>query len=520
MAGVEVVRVPPEAAALRKPRLRVPDVVAPTLLLFAGSLALGMFAAWLALEHLASPMVTVPMHVAAIFGMFVVTHECVHHAMGRLTWLNDVAGRLAIPFVSVLSGFPGARYVHLEQHRVQDGGEHLTPWNVRGPAWQLPLRWMLTDFWHAWAYLRRTAGRPQAEAAETLVMLTLLPGTLAAVIWAGHGWALLVVYLLPQRIALGLAAWWFDWYPRRLPPDAYSYHRVHSRHPSLPFYRYPQAWRAERMVSPAAPPAACPGVFHTLTVSSVRPLTRCAVEVGFAVPPRLRDEFAFTPGQHVVLRAMIDGEPVARPYAISSCPGELRVAVKRIPGGLMSTYATTRLRAGDRLDVRPPSGGFTVSPAREVVAIAAGVGISPVLPMLSHLLATSPRSRATLLYVNRSGADTMFADELSALVRRFEGRLRVEHFRTDERDPVLRQARSTFDSIASALVIPDERYHAGPLDTRRLGSWLDCRLHPAKIDEWLLCAPRDIAGPVRALLAEHHVPADAVRDERFCEPVS
>ncbi|TVT18860.1 hypothetical protein FNH06_26295 [Amycolatopsis acidiphila] len=486
-------------------------------------LALGGLASWLALEHLVTPWLTVPMHVTAMFGMFVVVHECAHHAAGRLTWFNDVTGRLAMPFVSAFGSFPAARHLHLQQHR-QNAGGHLTPWNLRGPRWQLPLRWMVTDLWHVWAYLKQTADRPQLEVAEALGVLVLVPGMLAAVIGTGHGWQLVVVYLLPQRLALGLTGWWSDWFPRRQPIDALSYHRVHSRYPNLPFYRYPQARRADGTPSPATPPPpACPDVFHPLPVSSVRPLTDCAVEVGFTVPPQLREEFRFTPGQHVVLRAVLDGELVARSYAISSSPSdpELRVAVKQVPEGRMSTYATTGLRPGDRVEVLPPSGQFTVGPSRtgkHVVAIAAGVGIAPLLPMLSHTLADSSRSRVTLLYINRCGADTLFADELGALVRRFEGRLRVDHFRTDERDPDLRPLRPArpFDSIASALAICFERYHPGGLDPGRLRSLLDCRLHPAKVDEWLVCAPPEVADPLREVLTEHHVPAATVHSERFC----
>lgn len=524
MAVVQAVEAPP-AEPLPRLRVRVPAVVPPTLVLFAAMLALGGYATWLALEHLATGWVTAPMHVAAMVGMFVVMHECAHHAAGRLTWVNDVLGRLATPFVSAFGAFPSGRYLHLEQHRQHAGG-HLTPWNVRGPAWQLPFRWLLTDLWHVWTYLKRTAERPQLEVAEALGMLVLVPGLLAATVATGHGWQLVVVYLLPQRVALGLTSWWFDWFPRRLPAGALSYHQVHSRYPNLPFYRYPEAWRADREPYPYVPPPACPGVFHPLPVSAVRELSDCAVEVSFTVPAHLHEEYRFTPGQHVVLRTTIDGEPVARPYALSSCPGEaeLRIAVKRVPDGVMSTYLTTRLRPGELLEVLPPAGRFTVAPsprAKHLVAIAAGVGIAPLLPMLAHTLATSPRSRATLLYINRCGADTLFADDLSALVRRFEGRLLVDHFRTDERDPDLRPPRPArpFDSIASALAISFERYHPGGLDPGRLRSLLDSRLHPAKVDEWLVCAPLDIAGPVQEVLAEHHVPAAAVHSERFCTAV-
>lgn len=523
MAVVQAVHAP---AAEPPPRLRVrvPAVVVPTLGLFLGMLALGALATWLALEHVVPAWGTVPMHVVAMTGMVVVLHECTHHAAGRLTWVNDVLGRLATPFVSAFGAFPAGRALHLDQHRQKARG-HLTPWNLRGPAWQLPLRWMVTDLWYVWTYLKRTTARPQLEVAEALGVLVFVPGLLTAVVASGDGWQLLIVYLLPQRIALGLTSWWFDWFPRRLPADALSYHSVHSRYPSLPFYRYPQAWRADREpFQLAAPPPACPHEFHPLPVSGVRALTDRAVEIAFTLPVHLREEFRCAPGQHVVLRATVEGAAVARKYAVSSLPGDplLRVAVTRVPGGQLSPYLTTQVRPGDRLEVRPPSGRFTLGASntgKHVVAIAAGVGIAPLLPMLAHRLTTSPRGRATLLYINRSGADTIYAPELSALARRLEGRLRVEHFRTDERDPDLRHPwqRGPFDSIASTLAICFEHYHPGGLDPGRLRSLLDCRLHPAKVDEWLLCAPPDIAGPVLQALVEHHVPASAVRSERFCD---
>jgi ring-1,2-phenylacetyl-CoA epoxidase subunit PaaE len=491
--------------------------------LFTGALGVRALGTWLALGGHASPWVTVPVHVAAALLLCLVLHDCGHHAAGRLTWVNDTMGRIAMPFVSAFASFPAARFLHWEQHR-RHGTEHLTPWNVHGPAWQRPLRWMLADLWHAYAYLKRSDERPQHEVAETLALLALVPAACAAVIGTGHGWELLVVYLLPQRIAVALVSWWFDWFPRGQPPEARSYHRVHTRHPSLPFYRYLQAWRADHEPCPGAPAApACPGEFHALTVASVRKLTDNAVLVGFTVPEDLRPKFRFTPGQHVVLRTVVDGEEVGHPYAICSCPAddELRVAIKQLPGGRLSTYATTALAPGDLLDVRPPSGEFTLVPvprdARHLVAVAAGIGIAPVLPLLGHTLTTAPRSRATLLYVNRSGADTMFADELSEYTRRFEGRLRVLHFRTDERDPDLHPARAArpFDTIASALAITYERYHSGGLDVGRLRTLLECRLHPAKVDDWFVCAPPDIAGGVRALLAEHDVPDAAVHSEEF-----
>jgi ferredoxin-NADP reductase/fatty acid desaturase len=493
-------------------RGRLPAVAVPTVGLFAAALGLGLFATWLSLVRHVPAVVTVPLHAAAILGMAVVLHECVHHSAGRLTWLNAAMGRLAMPFTSAFGAFPAGRHLHLAQHR--HGREHLTAWNVQGPAWLLPGRWLVTDLWHVARYLRRSAARPQLEVAEALAMLVVVPGTLVAVIGAGKAWPLFVVYLLPQRLALAVMAWWHDWLPRRQAPGARNYHQAHRSFPRLPFYRYPQVWRAED-------PASCPtvaeetGEFHRLAVSEVRPLTEHAVLVTFDIPHELRAKFRFAPGQYVELRAVVGDEELRRRYAICSWPGDdrLRIAIKR--NGRFSDYATTSLRPGDQIDVRPPAGRCALTPgSKHVVGLAAGIGIAPLLPLLAQAL-HAPRARATLLYVNRRSEDTLFAAELTELARRFEGRLRVLHFRTDERDRDLRLARRPLAGIAEALAICDERYYPGRLSAGQLRELLGSRLHPAKVDEWVLSAPADLTGVARSVLAEHYVPATAIHVEAF-----
>src|ERR671939_105723 len=127
------------------------------------------------------------------------------------------------------------------------------------------------------------------------------------------------------------------------------------------------------------------GTFHPLRVSDVERLTTDAVALTFDVPPELRDEYAFAPGQHLTLRAQLDGQEVRRSYSICSPPssGKLRIAVKRLEGGLFSRHALDQVQVGDVLDVMRPAGRFGVhldpSHAKRYVAIVAGSGITPVL---------------------------------------------------------------------------------------------------------------------------------------------
>jgi hypothetical protein len=95
--------------------------------------------------------------------------------------------------------------------------------------------------------------------------------------------------------------------------------------------------------------------FHLLEVADVRQETRDAVSIAFSVPADLKQQFRFTQGQHLVLRTTLDNEEVRRSYSI--CTGihddELRIAVKRVCGGLFSNYLNDSARAGMQLEAMP-----------------------------------------------------------------------------------------------------------------------------------------------------------------------
>ncbi|MFJ1765176.1 fatty acid desaturase [Amycolatopsis sp. NPDC088138] len=578
----------PFPRAVPAPRLPLPAVSLPTVLLFAGALVVWAGSTWLLLAGLVPAAVTVVLNTAATFAMYTVVHESAHHSAGKLTWVNETLGRLAVLFVAAYASFPSLRYVHGEHHRHTNGPVRADPdaWVQRGPRWQLPLRWLTLDFSYARCYFSRLRARPPHELAETLVVLSVAVSAGVALAVSGHGAELLLVYLLPQRFGVGLLAWAFGWLPHHGLPAAgplgrfgttrvrvgldrlvtpvllaQNLHLVHHLHPAVPFHRYRRVWLDNREAylardvpistvwgqeltvagyramaglddvpddaapepEPEPPSPLGPSRFHRLRVSGVRPLTADAVAVTLAVPPQLTHEFRFTPGQHVAVRAVLDGRPVRRTYSICAPAdsGELRIAVKRRAGGAFSGFAATKLAAGDYLDVLPPSGGFTLvpDPARTAhyVALAAGSGITPVLSILVSALRAEPHSRATLLYVNTSGATTLFAAELTALAQGFGGRLHVVHYRTDERDPDLHTHRParTFDTVGEALAISHERYQRGRLDGTRLRALLQNRLHPAKVDEWFLCGPRGLTDLARRTLADADVPEENVHFELF-----
>ncbi|GAB6856726.1 1,2-phenylacetyl-CoA epoxidase subunit PaaE [Microbacterium xylanilyticum] len=241
--------------------------------------------------------------------------------------------------------------------------------------------------------------------------------------------------------------------------------------------------------------------FHTLTVQEVRPLTADAIEVTFTVPDELAGEFDYLAGQHVALRAELDGREVRRSYSLCRPParGSVSVAIKRDRGGRFSTWAQTELHAGDRVDVMSPQGTFTSALAAldgaHVAGIAAGAGITPLMALAATVLARSESSRFTLVYTNRRATDVMFLDDLADLKDRYPTRFAVHHVLTREQ--------------RSAPLL------SGRIDEERLRGILDALVLPATVDEWFLCGPFDLVQLCRDTLADIGVEPAHVRYELF-----
>src|ERR1043166_6668193 len=100
--------------------------------------------------------------------------------------------------------------------------------------------------------------------------------------------------------------------------------------------------------------------FHKLKIAEVRPETADAVSIRFEIPPELKQAFAFKAGQHLTLRADLDGEDVRRNYSVCVAPSEkeMRIAIKQMTPGRFSAWANANLREGNEIDVLPPMGRF------------------------------------------------------------------------------------------------------------------------------------------------------------------
>ncbi|HEY7069430.1 MAG TPA: ferredoxin--NADP reductase [Acidimicrobiales bacterium] len=170
--------------------------------------------------------------------------------------------------------------------------------------------------------------------------------------------------------------------------------------------------------------------FHPLRVARVVPETAESASFVLDVPEELRDAYAYEAGQFLTFRVPVDGEHHLRSYSMSSSPAvdaELQVTVKRVPGGLVSNAMIDTLGPGDVVEATRPAGVFCLGPGdADVVAFAAGSGITPVFSLLKAALAGSSR-QVRLLYANRDRESVIFRDALDALVEQHPERLAVVH---------------------------------------------------------------------------------------------
>jgi ring-1,2-phenylacetyl-CoA epoxidase subunit PaaE len=242
--------------------------------------------------------------------------------------------------------------------------------------------------------------------------------------------------------------------------------------------------------------------FHPLRVSQVVPETAEANSIRLDVPEELRDIFQFKAGQHVTLKAEIDGEEVRRNYSLCTAPGQENwmVTVKRIPGGLFSNWVGDHLKAGDTIEVMPPHGSFTTqfdaTAGRHVVAIAGGSGITPVMSILRTLLASEPQSRFTLLYGNRDSSSIIFLEELAKLKDSNLERLEIFHFLDREEGDV-----DLFN---------------GMLDRERVDESLDRLVgSPERVSDWFICGPGPMMDSAESALIDRGIGRDRIHIERF-----
>jgi ring-1,2-phenylacetyl-CoA epoxidase subunit PaaE len=242
--------------------------------------------------------------------------------------------------------------------------------------------------------------------------------------------------------------------------------------------------------------------FHALRVVEVVPETSEANSIRFEVPAELRGRFTFRAGQHLTLRATIEGEEVRRNYSLCTAPDDQdwMVTVKRIGGGLFSNWVGDKLKPGDTLDVMPPHGSFTTefgsANSRHLVGIAGGSGITPVMSLIKSTLKYEPNSRFTLLYGNRDSSSVIFLEALAGLKDKHLDRFETYHFLDQEEQ--------------------DIELFNGMLDRSRLEEAIPSLVpDAAEVDAWFICGPGPMMDAAEGVLLDRNIPKERIHIERF-----
>ncbi|WP_426131707.1 pyridoxamine 5'-phosphate oxidase family protein [Pararhizobium sp. PWRC1-1] len=138
-------------------------------------------------------------------------------------------------------------------------------------------------------------------------------------------------------------------------------------------------------------------------------------------------------GQHLPIRVRIPGadKSVIRTYTLSAAPsdGIYRISVKR--DGAVSQYLHDHIRVGDTIEARAPAGDFTIDAnvTRPAVLLAGGVGITPLLAMLRHVIYEGLRKQRIrpiiLFHAARSKNERPFDREIAELVNAGQGAVRL-----------------------------------------------------------------------------------------------
>jgi len=243
--------------------------------------------------------------------------------------------------------------------------------------------------------------------------------------------------------------------------------------------------------------------FHSLRIAELQPDADDAVAIALEVPGELRSEYVGLPGQHVVLRAQLDGSEARRTYSLTNVPGEwpLRIVARVHEHGRMSRHLARHAKVGDQIDVLPPNGSLTPRSAQQAgaqrmfVGFASGCGIAPVLSIVKTTLQADPANRFILFYGNSSTERVMCLEELLGLKDRFIDRLAL-HF-VMSREP------------------QEVDLYNGRIDAVRVRDLARTLFKPDQVAEFFVCGPGDMIEQVSGVLRELNVPADRVHSEHF-----
>jgi len=142
----------------------------------------------------------------------------------------------------------------------------------------------------------------------------------------------------------------------------------------------------------------------------------------------------YKPGQFLTFIFDINDKEERRCYSLCSSTTmdeEMAVTIKKVDGGIVSNYIYDKINTGDNVKVMLPMGNFTtdfdVNADRNIVFLAGGSGITPIMSLIKTFLKKEPNTKLNLVYANRGQESIIFAKQFDQLSIQYPEQLRIIH---------------------------------------------------------------------------------------------
>jgi ferredoxin-NADP reductase len=243
----------------------------------------------------------------------------------------------------------------------------------------------------------------------------------------------------------------------------------------------------------AITPNTCPSGPLILRLASITRQTPDANTLRFIVPDGRR--LNARPGQFLTFSFLFDGKKVVRSYSICSSPsrsGYVEITPKRVSQGCVSVFLNDRATVGMTVEANGAFGHFYFdeSKHRNVVLLAAGSGITPMMAMLRYMDDLCLETTVTLLYCVRTSNDIIFhreLEELRARLKNFQYHLLLSQPQAEWSGPRGRFSREFMESTIKEIALQD----------------------------FFLCGPTPFMDTGRAILVGLGVKPERIRQESF-----
>ena len=247
--------------------------------------------------------------------------------------------------------------------------------------------------------------------------------------------------------------------------------------------------------------------FYTLKVSALNKPIEDATTITFDVPTPLYEQFSYHPGQHLVIKFIIEGKEVRRSYSLNSSPfleEKLQVTVKRVKDGLVSNYVNDQLKVGDTMEVMLPQGRFYANIQKDAYKtyflFAAGSGITPIISIAKSVLVASPNCMVHLFYGNSNQDTIIFKKELEELEKDYSERFNLVQ---------------TLSSPKVWTSWEQWKGRTGRIDTANIEWFIQNSPPIAQHTEYYACSPGAMNLAVKNTLLNLGVPKNLIHIEQF-----